>query len=213
MWAGTSFGVYQFDLVTKTFSKPEWFKPRLTDKKETIGPIVTEIMQDHNGQLWLATWGSGLVRFCPDEKKIISHDIKDLSSGKATHYNVVDKIAESKTSDGKFHLWVATDVGFGEWKDSTDNFLIHQLKPNDYGGIKKINTDRSGIVWISTATGGVYVLDPYRQIFKTKYFDKTTFSPEPSFGIVTLFLVRMIPPGWRPGMETRFISLIKISTC
>ncbi|GHN00147.1 histidine kinase [Cytophagales bacterium WSM2-2] len=183
MWAGTSLGVYQFDLTTKKFSKPEWFNPPLSGQ-EPVGPIVNEIMEDHNRQMWLATWGSGLIKFSPDEKNIEVKNSKDLVTGKTTIYNVVDRIGESKTADGKYHLWVGTDVGFGEWDDQTNSFLIHQLRPGDYGGVKRINTDRSGIVWISTSDGGVYILDPYRQIFKTNFFDKNTFGPQPGFGFV-----------------------------
>ncbi|MBI1768621.1 MAG: hypothetical protein HYR67_09630 [Bacteroidetes bacterium] len=184
MWVGTNYGIYQFDLTTKKFLKPEWFRPELSDKKEQIGPIVSEIVEDHNHQLWLATWGCGLVKFFPDQKKFTAHDIKDPQTQQSTAYDVVDHIAESKTADGKYHLWFGGNGGFGEWDETTGNFFLHQLTPDNYGGVKKIYADRSSIVWVCTALGGIYILDPYRQIFKTKFFKASTFSPAAGFGVV-----------------------------
>lgn len=180
IWVGTNNGIYQFDLTNGKFSKPLY----LLDPTREVEPIVTDIIEDHAHQLWLGTWGSGLVKFFPDENSISASRIRNPINQAPSFYNVVDKITESKTSDGKYHLWVGCDSGFGEWDDSSGNFFIHQLMPGDYKSIRKIYTDHSGIVWIATESGGIYILDPYRQVFKTNFFNPKVYAPATQFGEV-----------------------------
>jgi streptogramin lyase len=82
-------------------------------------------------------------------------------------------------------LWAATDEGFGEWDEASNSFFIYDLKlGSNNNNLKKIYTDRSGIVWVCSNTGGVYILDPYRQIFKTNFFNSKISSPAKTFGAV-----------------------------
>ncbi|HTH55770.1 MAG TPA: two-component regulator propeller domain-containing protein [Cyclobacteriaceae bacterium] len=186
MWVGTQYGMYQFNLNTKSFSVVDWF-PR-DNKKGFLGPIVAQIMEDHNHQLWAGTWGSGLIKFFPDEKKLDINSIKIPQDQKITIYNVVDHLAESKTRDGRYHLWTLSDGGFGEWDDANRNFILHQYDPANKIAVKSVYSDHSGIVWICTASNGVHILDPYRQNFKTTFFDSKVSAPAPAFGAINCIL-------------------------
>lgn len=186
MWVGTQYGMYLFDIAEKKFVNVEWFPKE--KKNGFLGPIVAQIFEDHNHQIWASTWGSGLIKFFPNEKRIVASSIKEPLTQKITAYNVVDHIAESKTTDNKYHLWTLGDGGFGEWVDTDNVFLLHSFNTEKNVVAKAIYCDHSGMVWICTESSGVFVLDPYRQIFKTKYFEPKTFEPAEGFGSVNSIL-------------------------
>jgi len=186
MWVGTQYGMYQFDLTTKKFSNVEWF-PK--DKKNGfVGPIVSQLLEDHDHQIWAGTWGLGLVKLLPAENRVVANSIKETDTQKITFYNVVDHMAESKTTDGKYHLWTLGDGGFGEWDEAIHSFLLHQFASEKKVTVKAIYADRSEMVWISTVSDGIFILDPYRQIFKTKFFEPKVFKPATAFGLVSSIL-------------------------
>jgi diguanylate cyclase (GGDEF)-like protein len=100
---------------------------------------VTALAQDHEGYLWVGTWG-GLARFNGSEFK--SFFIKfGLRSAR-----IQELLA---ASDGT--VWVATDGGLSRWKD-------HRLEMLDNSAVSTVPClalaeDANGRVWIGTENG------------------------------------------------------------
>jgi len=190
IWAGTRKGLFRFDPATGKFTRPQVSFSSETENSSnySLTSVVTQIFEDHQHQLWLGTWGNGLVKFVPEEHQLISFPIKTEKTRKTSEFNIVSKISETKDMDNHYRLWVSSDQGFAEFSPE-QTFIFQRHTPQDRrspspGGIRQLYASRSGILWIATETEGVDLLDPYRQVFKTHYFTPAAYAPATQFGSV-----------------------------
>jgi ligand-binding sensor domain-containing protein/two-component sensor histidine kinase len=176
LWIGTSTGVLnKFDPLTETFShfdlagssdwssstEDEVYNIPITFSRNQISTITT-IDQDRDGNLWVGTWGKGVVRFNPkSNKKKYFYHFQDrensLSSNRIVKVLVdIDNI-----------IWVGT-FGGGLNRispDSTDQsrVVIEQLKVNSaflFGErISALYQDSRNDIWIGDYNGNISVID------------------------------------------------------
>jgi ligand-binding sensor domain-containing protein/AraC-like DNA-binding protein len=106
---------------------------------------INMMLKDANGQLWAATFGSGLCRL--DDRAIQSYGTKDGLSN-----NIVSSIVEDR--DGG--LWVGTVKGLNRFRNGTFTRLSQEDGlPDDV--VYCILQDRAGDLWVS-CNRGIYRL-------------------------------------------------------
>ncbi|MGB0839434.1 MAG: two-component regulator propeller domain-containing protein [Chitinophagales bacterium] len=154
MWIGSSKGLLQFDLDTKRYTSFEAMNPT-TQEKTTITHTVFDIIEDRNGDLWVATMGQGLFQIqrgnTPSEITMINHqpNAKDSNSLKDNRVLCLQTFGKE--------LWIGTDNGFSSYDLKTkefNNYLdIQALKGQQ---ILSILSDNNGNLWMSSLSGLFY---------------------------------------------------------
>lgn len=141
IWIGTSEGIlnkferesnefYQYDIAGSSdwssSSEKDYYNMPLTFSRNQISTITT-ITQDNDGDLWIGTWGKGIVRFNPkNEKKKYYYHFKDKNNSLSS--NKIVKLL----NDGKNVLWVGTFGGglnrITKNINNTDDIIIDSYK-------------------------------------------------------------------------------------
>lgn len=181
IWIGTNEGVLnRFDRKTETFKRfhitdnedflliqpDEYFSYPIIFSRNN-NKTITSIAQDETGDLWIGTWGKGVIRFNPNNNKT-DYYYRNPADPNSISYNRVTKIIVDQSG----LIWVGTFGGglnrVVKWEDSEneDNsigFYSYQMVADYESSLSddKIVTlfeDESGNIWIGTFGGGINVL-------------------------------------------------------
>ena len=111
---------------------------------------VYDIIQDHNGFVWIATQ-DGLNRYDGKNFVYYRHDSTNSSS-------IADNFIRKLFIDRKNVLWVGTNKGLSRYNESLDNFDNFHHKSSDSNSLKDneiwdIYQDNSNDIWVSTKEG------------------------------------------------------------
>ena len=118
------------------------------DKNGFVNNKVWTIMEDRDGTMWFATYGSGFCKWDPPAKKFTFYSEKDgLSSN-----NV-----RSLFRDRKGRMWIATANGLNLWDGK--KFTIY----NSHNGLAgdrflRFYEDKQQRLWIGSSGGGLSLL-------------------------------------------------------
>ncbi|MFY7826743.1 MAG: hybrid sensor histidine kinase/response regulator transcription factor [Flectobacillus sp.] len=163
-WLGTNGkGVYLFDPITqsiKTFEKAFDLKP---SQKIPLNGFITTIEEDHQGNLWLGSNGTGIAVFNPSKKQFLV-----LNSGNSKL--PIDKV-QNVFCDHAGRIWVgAQGGGLCLFKPQSNTFEIFDESyslANDF--IYKILEDSRGKLWLST-NKGISSFDYDKKVFRNFTF-------------------------------------------
>jgi two-component system, sensor histidine kinase ChiS len=147
LWIGTDSGLYRMDRTTGKF----FHFPINPARPTEIG--VRSIIEDPSGDLWLATWGSGLIRF--DSR----HNSMQVYLGKGD-----SRYLRALYMERSGRLWVAGDGGLAEVNRKAhqlDTYHIPEAEALRLD-VTSIFEDDSGFLWLGTWGNGIYVLSPDR---------------------------------------------------
>lgn len=189
LWIGTSNGILnKFDPKTETFShidiagSSDWFS--LENEENIPYPItfsrnhnstITTISEDKDGNLWIGTWGKGIVKFDPSDnsRKYFYHfrgKENSLSSNKIVSLCI--------DSDGT--IWAGT-FGGGLNRLSTRNPGNNELKVESFNQkgvslfgdkITSVFEDSNKNIWIGSYLGNAFYIksdDRKLEVSKLKY--------------------------------------------
>ncbi len=112
---------------------------------------INDILQDHHGFLWLATW-SGLAKYDGYQVKVYGPSLGEEDGLKS---NKIKCLFE----DSKHRLWIGTNyTGFYRYDREHDKFIQYINDPRDTNSLSNNNVsaiteDRDGYLWIGTETG------------------------------------------------------------
>ncbi len=126
---------------------------RLTIEEGLSQSVVTDVMQDSKGFIWIATQ-DGLNRYDGYDFKIFRNDRSDTTS---LCNNYVSVIFE----DSDLNLWVGTNGGglslFNREKENFSSFRKNDLDQNSISGnfITSIAEDQNGNLWFGTYFSGL----------------------------------------------------------
>lgn len=140
IYIGTGYGLMRYNKSTDTFEQ----------LPELCGTFVYDIKEDTGGNIWLATYVSGVFRYDVSTKKWKNylHDDKDE---KSLSYNKVLSVFE----DSHRNIWLTTQGGgFCLFHPETENFTRYDTSkglPNDV--VYQIVEDDDGLFWLTTNSG------------------------------------------------------------
>src|SRR5690554_4179981 len=140
IWLGNGWGIYFCDDNSMKFRKIEEF-----------GSLyVFDIMEDSDGNIWVASMGGGVSKYNPVTKEIRWYE-SSMEDPKSISSNSVSSITE--TSDGA--IWFSTDRGgisrYNRNSDDFTSFSIEQGFPDDVA--YKIVEDNENNLWFGTNKG------------------------------------------------------------
>jgi len=166
LWVGTDYGVVLFD-VERKITKFYQDDPKISYSLK--GKTVESICMDKYGNMWFATWNSGL--FLLRKEEIGKENAKDArfinyvhnpDDPKSLAWNIVWKIY----SDRKGNIWVGTDKTFDKFNEKDQTFSHY-----NYRMVSTICEEPSGTLWLGTFGFGLYKFDPEKNtaiLFKEK---------------------------------------------
>jgi ligand-binding sensor domain-containing protein/two-component sensor histidine kinase len=184
IWIGTVNGyINRFDRKTETFKRysvNDFFSViRKTEADFYDYPLafsrnqtntITSIAGDSEGNLWIGTWGNGIVKFNIKESKA-SHLFNDADNPGSLSSNKVIDIITDRNGD----VWIATfggglnklfqDYPAGNSKSKMPQAeFLHYRASEDKFSLSDDKTislfeDRKGNIWIGTFYGGLNKLD------------------------------------------------------
>jgi len=161
IWLGTEQGLFKFDKENETFIS---YVPK-SDEKSHIGISIRALSQDKEGNIYIGSWGEGLLKYNRKSHKIIKHfDARNISLLK---YNYIFTML----MDVQDVLWIGTRDG-GLVKLNTLNDQISY--PSDYFPsntlnskvIKSLYKSNSNILWVGTKYYGINKVVPNYKKFK-----------------------------------------------
>lgn len=171
VWVGTDNGLYSLE-------GPDWRDVRHhTSEPDDLGaPMarIDDIAEADGGVFWLATQGTGLVRFDPSAG---SGELAQPGAFTAHRHDPSDPNSLSSDTIWDVHLaadgtlWVGTlGGGLCRFEQQQEEFTCFRHDPADPAGIsddtvQSIYEDESGRLWLGTGLGGVSILDPATESF------------------------------------------------
>jgi signal transduction histidine kinase/CheY-like chemotaxis protein/ligand-binding sensor domain-containing protein len=168
MWFGTQDGLNKYDGYSMKVFTGEPSKPN-TLKSDYIKDMV----EDENGNLWLATWGGGLNMFDRQTEKFTNY-VNDPQNKGSLSNNFLSYIFR----DHEGIIWISTQSGgLNSFNEATKTFTHYFNDPKDPHSISdnvttKILEDKDHKIWIGTATGGLNLYDR-----NTKKFTRFQHNP------------------------------------
>ena len=167
-------------------SQSRAFFDRISIESGLSQSIVTAILQDHRGFLWVGT-GDGLNRFDGLDFKVYRHDPQDPRS---LSHSYVSAILE----DRRGRLWVGTMNGLNMLEDDQRSFRRMNPDPEDPRSlsdaqVRTLYEDRSGTLWVGTANGLNRLVEtesPPSQTFERSGYEPMSRPYEGSMGFSSL---------------------------
>jgi ligand-binding sensor domain-containing protein len=168
IWIGTIQGLYSFNKQTHVF------KRYFLDNLETLNAVMC-VIQDHEKNIWVGSWGNGIAKFDRYTGKFEVYKYAGATS------NIVSSIYESPGQPGK--LWIGTfDRGLAIFDKEKRSFQFASINPTDLNAfnsyvVRQIFDDHLGTLWFA-GNNGVIKLDKYKQQFQKQTvepFTKVTF--------------------------------------
>ncbi len=154
LWVGTAAGLDRYDEDRRSFVTVAALE----------GIEVTDLLQDDDGTLWVATLGSGLNRLAPETLSVRRY-LPDPQNAASIATRRVRKLGRDR--DG--HLYVGTENGgLDVFDPHAETFVHHVFDREDPGSIGNnsvwaIDVDDQGIVWVGTYGDGVSFATPQGQ--------------------------------------------------
>ncbi|HSF88455.1 MAG TPA: two-component regulator propeller domain-containing protein [Saprospiraceae bacterium] len=147
LWFGSPSGVFRMDRTdaeTKSITHHGWWH-------EFSNGFITAMQFDSKGNLWISTYGSGLIMFPPDLKHTIHY---------SEYFGFTCDYLYDLEIDQNDVIWIATDQnGLCKLEPSADgaevlmtNYAEREGLPSNY--LQEIELDPASNVWIGTIWSG-----------------------------------------------------------
>ena len=169
MWIGLDSGIVIYDSKTDTF-KP--FEAK-TETGEMIQSYVMDMIEDNDGNVWIATNGKGIYKFSPYEK--VKLKVFRNMPGQANC--IPQDVIMTLQLDSKQNLWIGTySEGLCRYDKKKNTFKTYRKGKSPQGisdnSVQSIFEDTHGNLWIGTFQNGIDLFDPTTETF-TNFQDKS----------------------------------------
>jgi len=152
IWVATESGLFVYNLRTGEYYSVN----RPYDPYSLSSIIITSLYQDHEGGIWLGTYGGGINYHSPFQlfEKYYSYPDENALKGKIVHDICTDKNGD---------IWIATeDAGLNKYDVKTRKYTNYQPKP-DGSGISHINIQGLFLdedkLWVGSISGWIDVIN------------------------------------------------------
>lgn len=146
LWIGTTSGLLRYNRSTDDFTRI----PQLDNV------FVYNILEDFNGNLWLATYSSGVFRYDVNRKEWTNF-VSKKNDETSLPYNKVISLYE----DRRKRLWIMTEGGgLCQFNPQTESFVRYNTSEElPYNVVCKMMEDKRGNLWLTT-NNGLVCIDP-----------------------------------------------------
>jgi signal transduction histidine kinase/ligand-binding sensor domain-containing protein/DNA-binding response OmpR family regulator len=148
IWIGTNGGgVHRYDPQTQQISRLHRPDMPVSQRNIPLNGYIRDMLQDRDGQLWIASHGTGVAVYNPVTKK--SALLNKQTSGLPS--NIVFSLLE----DSKGNIWVGTSgEGLALYDPESRTFTTYGEREGLASGIvNKVLEDAQGRIWLSTNQG------------------------------------------------------------
>ncbi|QFU23921.1 PAS domain-containing protein [Shewanella eurypsychrophilus] len=119
----------------------------------------TDIAQDSQGTLWIATDSMGLIHYSPTKNKIIKHYRKAKDHLKSDHISqlYIDRFDR---------LWIIANDGLSQINNKHEITHYPEITSQIKDNITSIESGHSNTLWIGTKNSGLFIFDIYTNAIK-----------------------------------------------
>lgn len=162
IWVGTRYGLNRYD--------SHQFKVFLNDPKDSTtisNNFITDIAEDAQGNIWIATNGGGLNKYDRDRDSFVRFIYQNHNANSLTS-NFLSKL----TIDNHGKIWIGTQTsGLNTYNPKTKKFSSYVFNPKNQTGLSNNNIlslckDSYNNIWIGTEKGGLNQYQPASNSFK-----------------------------------------------
>ena len=161
LWFGTQSGLNRYDgYKLKVFQHDA--KNPFSISNDNAGNLFI----DHEGILWIGTWGGGLNRFDPQTERATNYMPKPQDSSSLSSDRV-----QTVFEDRQHTLWIGTgNGGLNKFDRQTQKFTRYQNDPAEPSSLShdrvwSIVQDKAGSLWVGTSEG-LNKFDPKTETFR-----------------------------------------------
>jgi signal transduction histidine kinase/CheY-like chemotaxis protein/ligand-binding sensor domain-containing protein len=182
MWFGTQDGLNKYDGYAVIV-----FRKDPSNPNSLSNDFVKAIAEDKYGNLWIATWGSGINRFDRKTERF-THFQYDPKDPKSIPSNFINDIV----SDSEGILWLSSENGLITLDPSSNKFT-HYIHDTANAGSLSTNFTASVLedskhnIWVGTINGGLNRYDRKTKQFIAYRHDPKNKSSLAGNSIQTLF--------------------------
>src|SRR4029078_5428956 len=110
--------------------------------------IVSRLLVDHVGTLWVATW-NGLNRFDPKTESFVTYK-QEQKSELEQYFNIIE--------DRNGFFWMGGSGGVNRFDPKTGRFTVYAHKLGEPSSLSNdlvtsVYVDHTGALWVSTQNG------------------------------------------------------------
>lgn len=174
VWCGVtsdlSRGLYCYDPKT---GKTRYFSNNKKDTTSLSNNIVTALLEDHLGNIWVGTVNGGICRFNRQSQNFTRYPyIVNNGSITQNHGALDDQTVISIYEDKNGTLWVGTNFGgLNRFNRQTGMFTSYNNQLPGFECVISIHEDDKNRLWAGTYFGGVFSFDSKTNQAK-KYSEK-----------------------------------------
>ncbi len=151
LWVGSLTGLYTWDRDRKGFTRYHFQNPVWNETR------ISLIDQAGEGQIWLGTYGNGLLNFDPRSGQVQQFKHQPGDSSSLSDNSILSVLT---MPDGQ--VWVGTFIGLNRFDPLTQKFS--RCRALEMGGddvVYSLLADSAGHIWISQ-NNGIAHFDPLR---------------------------------------------------
>jgi ligand-binding sensor domain-containing protein len=154
LWIGTNNGLAQMKAGSELFSSYGNF----AGGRATSNDFVKALLEDKEGNIWVATFGGGLHIYLSQTGKFMN-----LTYDHNNPYSLSNNEVLSLFRDYSGIIWVGSN-GLDKYNPKKDKFVLFDYVPyaNEkliFRNIHPIYEDKEGLLWIGSKTDGLHLLD------------------------------------------------------
>ncbi|MBI3169508.1 MAG: GAF domain-containing protein, partial [Chloroflexi bacterium] len=160
LWVGTDDGLNRYDGYNFKVFKPDTSDPfSLSDRS------ITDIVEDKDGKLWIATRMGGLNRYDPVSGKFSQYTHNEKNSQSIISNQITTLFVDENG------LWIGTNNGI-DFLDFDNYQFVHYSAANtklktESKSISVLFKDSAGKLWIGTSNAGLGVYDEVKRSFRS----------------------------------------------
>ncbi|HAF62626.1 MAG TPA: hypothetical protein DCK95_09920 [Anaerolineaceae bacterium] len=182
MWIGTAHGLSVFNYAENRFVS--YLSDQPIFPQVLLGEVVvTSLEEDSIGNIWIGTYGQGLVKLDQMESSLIPYTY-DPQNSNSISSNLINVILPDQGG----YIWIGTIGGGLNYYDPNTATFVNYLNQTENpasisdNNITSLNKSPDGLLWIGTYAG-LNVYDPDTNNFKS-YTVRDGLSSDTILGVV-----------------------------